>query len=241
MTTRAKQPIPGNDDPGDELAASSMPVIVPLVFGAAIVVAVFVLWNAHAKKIAIAESARIEEQVRVELREAYRHLREHRPEQALAMVKTVEKNMDGLPINWVNDYANLKVARLMMEAEAIFILDRAGSAEQAEKLFNQALELITHASGELWLFGVFGRGRVRFELGRYEEAVADFDNLLSRNSSFGAAYYWRSLAYGKLGRAEEAMADGVRAKSLDSWPPLRDFVRSGTEDDSRDFLTLPRG
>lgn len=241
MTTRAKQPIPGNDGPGDELEASSMPVIVPLVFGAAIVVAAFVLWNAHAKKIAIAESARIEEQVRAELREAYRHLREHRPEQALATVKTIETQMDALPINWVNDYSDLKVARLMMEAEAIFILDKSGSAEKAETLFNQALGLISHASGELWLFGVFGRGRVRFELGRYEDAIADFDNLLSRNPSFGAAYYWRSLAYAKIGQTAQAMTDGARAKSLDSWPPLRDFVRSGTDENCRDFLTRPRG
>lgn len=236
MATRVKRPVPDPAGPDEELEGGGMSVIAFLVLGAAVVVAAVVLWDAHAKKIEIAEATRIEELARTELRSAYHFLRRRQPRKALDLVKNAEKQIDALPAAWTSDYADLKGARMMMEAEANFVLDTAGNAEVSEKLFTQALGLITHASGELWLFGVFGRGRARFELRRYGDAIADFDILLARNPSFGSAYYWRSLAHEKLGQSALALADAKRAKSLDAWPPLRDFMRAKDDHACRDYL-----
>jgi hypothetical protein len=48
---------------------------------------------------------------------------------------------------------------------------------------------------------------------------------MDRNDSFGAAYYWRALTRRELGDAKGAAEDEKRARALDSWPPLRDFMQ----------------
>lgn len=200
-------------------------ILVPLILGGAIIVAILVLWEAHRRNWAIAETARAEIAVRKELRAAYDELRGRRPEQALSHAVEAGRMMDEqLHFRWRTDYAELKIARNLVEAESLLMIDRRANAPAAERLFNEALGWMSHASGGLWSFGMLGRARTRYELGRYGDALADFDMLLDRNASFGAAYYWRSLTRSKLGDARGAAADERRARALDSWPPLRDFI-----------------
>lgn len=213
-------------------------IIVPLILGGAILVAVVMIWEAYIRKANQAEMARIEEQVRVELLAAYRDLRAHRPEAVLAVTRETNKKVRKLRRRQESDYLELKVALLLMEGEAMFMTGGPADTAAAEKCFDRAIALMTHASGEIWLFGMLGRGRTRYELGRYREAETDLDHVLERNPNFGAAYYWRSLAREKQGDVDGAAADADRARSLDSWPPLRDFMqRSG--DWTRDLLTFP--
>lgn len=214
-------------------------IIVPLIIGGAIIIGAIMLWEAHTRNQAIIEIARTEIKVREELRLAYAELRNLHPEEALTRTAVAAQLMDErLHSRWQSDYRELKTARNLIEAEALLMLDCAANAAVSEKLFDQALGWMTHASGEFWQFGVLGRARTRYETGRYEEALADLDMLMDRNPNFGAAYYWRALAKQKLGDRRGAVRDETRARSLDSWPPLRDFMLASCEW-NRDFLTKP--
>ena len=212
------------------IARSNMAlVIVPLIIGAAIVISAVVMWEAHERKLQIAETTRIEEEIRADLRNAYHQLRDNHPDQALAIVREIETKIQRLKSQWVTDYLDIKAARSLMEAEALFRLDSVNNAPAAETEFNKALTLMTHASGEFWLYGMLGRARTRFQTGDYAGAESDLTLLLDRNASFGTAYFWRSHARRHRNNAEGALADEEKAKTLDSWPPLRNFVLASDE------------
>lgn len=213
-------------------------IIVPLIIGSAVIVAVIMLWEAHYRKVRIAEMTRVEELVRVDLRNAYQELRAHNPQGALSHTAVAREKMSELRRTVIDDYADLHVALLLIEAESLFMDDCKANAATAEERFNRALSQMTRASGGMWLFGMIGRARTRYELGRYREAESDLDQIMERNPSFGAAYYWRSQARDRLGDAEGAAEDARRAWNLDSWPPLRDFMQpAGVWE--RDILCRP--
>lgn len=211
-------------------------VMVPLIIGGAIIVSVIILWHTHTRKVQLSEMARIEEQARQELRGAYVEMRALKPHLALARAESAGKLMESLKTGLAPDYAQLRVALLLLEGESLFMKDCAKHADTAEKKFGEALGLMTYASGDMWQFGMLGRARARFELEKYGEALADLDNVLDRNASFGAAYYWRSLTRERLGDVAGAGEDEGRAKALDSWPPLRDFMQASCVW-SRDILS----
>lgn len=229
--TTTKEKRPEAPDPYEEPmpGAGMMSIIVPLIIGGAIIAAAIILWHAHNEKIRVAEMTRIEEEVRGDLRDAYREVRNFHPDKAVAIVKGVNAKMNNLERTLPNDYAELLAVRLMIEAESEFMMDCAGNAGDAEAKFTTALGLMTHASGQLWEMGTMGRARVRIELGKFAEAEEDLNLLMERNSSFGAAYYWRALARDAQGNEAGAAADALRARALDSWPPLRDFMQNKTQ------------
>lgn len=210
-----------------DIANSNMAlVIVPLIIGAAIVISAVVMWGAHERKLQIAETTRVEEEIRADLRQAFRRLRDNRPDQALAIVREIENKLQQLKSQWVTDYLDIKAARCLMEGEALIRLDPVNNAQEAETEYNDALALMTHASGQFWLYGMMGRARARLQTGDYAGAESDLTLLLDRNPSFGAAYFWRSRARNRQDNPQGALADEQKARSLDFWPPLRTVVMS---------------
>ncbi|MCD8140575.1 MAG: hypothetical protein LUE17_12505 [Planctomycetaceae bacterium] len=213
-------------------------ILVPLIIGGALIVATILMWHAHNKRARIADATQVEEQVREELRAAHAEMRALRPAQALQRSDTAKKLMAKLPVVLAPDYADLKVVQLLVEGESLFMLDCAAHAEAAEERFDQAMNLMNYASGEMWLFGMLGRARARYESKCYELALQDLNAIMDRNNSFGAAFYWRSLTRAALGDVRGAQADERRARALDSWPPLRDFMQSSCRR-TRDVLSKP--
>ena len=64
------------------------------------------------------------------------------------------------------------------------------------------------------------RGVAFARAGQYEEAVADFTRVVAQQSAglHAAAYYERSIAYGKLGRQDKAAADRKKSKEAVTFP-----------------------
>ncbi len=213
-------------------------ILVPLIIGGALIVATILMWHAHNRRARLTEATQVEEQVRDELRAAYVEMRALRPAQALTRSDAAKELMAKLPVNLAPDYADLKVAQLLVEGESLFMLDCAAYAEAAEERFDEAMNHMNYASGEMWLFGMLGRARARYESKRYEQALHDLNAVMDRNESFGAAYYWRSLTRTALGDIRGAKADERRARALDSWPPLRDFMQASCRW-TRDVLARP--
>jgi hypothetical protein len=199
-------------------------IMIPLIIGGAVVVSVIILWHTYAQKLRMIEMSRIEVAARQEVRGAYRALRALDPDAALTRAERAGAMLDSLKTGMDPDYARLRIALLMLEGEALFMKDGAGNADEAEARFESALGLMPYASGERWELGMLGRARTRFALKRHADALSDLDSVLDRNPSFGSAYYWRSLTRMALGDGAGARADERRARALDSWPPLRDFM-----------------
>lgn len=212
-------------------------ILVPLIIGGAVIVAIIILWRTHDQTVRMAEMSRIEEAARIELRSAYVEMRAMRTDSALEKAASARKLMHSLKTAHPADYVGLKIALLLIEAESLFMKDCSANAAEVEKRFDEALALMNFASGEMWQFCMLGRARAHFEQGEYAEAVSDLDSLMGRNPSYGAAYYWRSVAKERLGDLAGAREDEKRARSLDSWPPLRDFMAAGVL--NRDVLCRP--
>lgn len=229
----------GVDPYAEPLAsAGKSTVMVPLILGGAIIAAAVLLWYSHTGKSRVAEMARAEELVRADLRNAYRELRAYNPEGAMKFVGDAEGRMKNLRTSWPTDYADLRVAIFLIKGEAGFMIDPDANAADAEHCFSTALKNLVHSSGELWEGGMLGRARVRFQQGKCAEAEEDLNRLLDRNPNFGAGYYWRARVRNCLGDNQGARRDAWRAKCLDSWPPLRDFMR-GERKWRRDILGNP--
>lgn len=234
--TSDKTPEAANPDDEVLTESSKAAVVIPLIIGGAIIVAIIILWNIHNRNLRRTEMTLIEEEVRTDLLSAYHSLRMFQPNEALAKAKAVEEKMHGLKTKHSTDYADLKMVTLLIQGESEMMIDRKKNAADAEKRFDKAISLMTHASGEVWQFGLLGRARARLELGRFQEAEDDLTRLLDRNPSFGVAYYWRSRARESLGNAKGAAEDADKAESLDSNPPLRDFMH-GSVGWNRDFMS----
>jgi len=83
------------------------------------------------------------------------------------------------------------------------IYNNGGKVEKALADFNAALAIDANIA-EAYL----NRGNSRFYQKRFEDAVADYTRAIDlKIDRLGAAYYDRSLAYGVLGRLDEAKAD----------------------------------
>lgn len=236
--TEKKQPaVTPYDDP---LPASGKgAIVVPLILGGAIIVAVIMLWEAQTHKDRVTATAHVEERVRADLRLAYAELKARNPEAAIVQTTEANEKLASLHTALATDYAELKMASLLIEGEALFIIDSCANAVAAEDRFNRALGLMIHSSGEIWQYGMLGRARAKLEQADFVTAIADLDLLLERNPSFGAAYYWRSLAKKAAGDDAGAGEDARIARNLDSWPPLRDFMQ-GSRSWTRDILCTNR-
>lgn len=214
-------------------------ILAPLIIGGAVVAGSVMMWQTHNRNEQMAKMSRIEEEIRTELRSAYGSLRSLEPEETLNKTEKANTLFKSLNAKLAPDYASLKIYLLLVEAEALFMKDCAKHADQAEIKFDQAMHLMSYASGDLWLFGMLGRARTRYEQGKFEEALADLDTVMDRNPSFGAGYYWRSLTKDRLGDHDGAKRDEKKARSLDSWPPLRDYIQPSCQW-TRDIIHKPK-
>ncbi len=213
-------------------------ILVPLIIGAAIMVGIVMLWTAHRDKIRRAEMSVAEIEARKELRAAYVEMRAFRPDLALAKANRAHELIQTFKVGHPSQYAHIRVATLLVEGESLFMQDCSGNGEAAEKAFDQAIGLMNYASGDMWQFGMLGRARAKFEQGKYQEALTDLDQIMDRNPSYGAAYYWRSLTRAAIGDEKGAQEDENRARALDSWPPLRDFMQASCVW-TRDIMSNP--
>ncbi len=211
---------------------------VPLIIGSAILVGIFMLWTAHREKIQRAEMSQAEIEARKELRAAYLEMRAFRPDLALVKADRADALIHSFKADHPSQYANLRVAILLVKGESLFMQDCSGNGETAEQAFDQAIGIMTYASGDMWQFGMLGRARTKFEQGKYREALTDLDQIMDRNPSYGAAYYWRSLTRAAMDDEKGAQEDENRARALDSWPPLRDFMQASCVW-TRDIISNP--
>lgn len=207
--------------PGSGRAA----VILALLFGGTLAVACLILWDSHREKLRMAEVARLEEQARRSIHDATRALGVALPDQALLMAKQADEQIASLKNILPADYFELVTEIQLIRGEAEFSLNPRDNANEAEMHFDSALGLMTSPSGDRWEKGMFGRARSRLEQRKFAEAEMDLTRILENNPNFGAAYYWRAQTRRSMGNDKGANADEVRAKRLDSWPPLRDFVK----------------
>lgn len=214
------------DPDGVQLSGGAGTVLIALIIGGAILATAFMVWDFRQRREEMAERARLEEKVREDLIRAYNLLRNNEPQVALRRTAVAQANLERIAGGGPDDYAELRAARRILEAEAHAMLGGRERLEAAETEFSRALNIMRYSSGEIWMLGTYSRGRTRYDLAQYAEAVADFDAVLNRNAGFGAAYYWRSLAKRHLGDRVGAAQDAERAKSLDSWPPHRDFLHA---------------
>lgn len=65
------------------------------------------------------------------------------------------------------------------------------------------------------------RGNAYFNLGNYEQAIADYTAAIRLREDYAEAYYWRGMAYRKLGKKEEAVGDFVQYIDLSPDGPGR--------------------
>jgi tetratricopeptide (TPR) repeat protein len=63
-------------------------------------------------------------------------------------------------------------------------------------------------------FSYVGRGRLHYERGLYDKAIADCSDALRIDPKLAEAYYGRSLAYGQKGDKTRSEADLRRAREL---------------------------
>lgn len=101
---------------------------------------------------------------------------------------------------------------------------RAGSPSDAEATFSQALRWDSRAA-----LALSGRGQVRAELGKYDDAVDDLDRALRLPLTHEAeadARSARALALASLGRPEEAATELATSLRLDPDQP-RSRLRAG--------------
>jgi tetratricopeptide (TPR) repeat protein len=83
-----------------------------------------------------------------------------------------------------------------------------GNLKAAEKMFTDAL--LMSSSSETY----FKRGTVRYEAGKMEEAIADFEKAISINPSYAEAYNYRGIVKLETGDTTEAMKDHEKAIEL---------------------------
>ncbi len=62
----------------------------------------------------------------------------------------------------------------------------------------------------------FQRANIRIALGKYEEAIADYDRAIDLKPDLVTAYNGRGIAKGKLGQRSDAVKDYDQAIRLDS-------------------------
>lgn len=207
--------------PGGGTAA----IMAPLIIGGALLVGAYILWDSHVRVARQAEMSRVEEEIRHDLIAAYRALVNGQPREALEVVGIINKKASILKGTGDFDYADIRSARLMLEAQAEFMILCDEGAAQVERKFTEALGCMMRASGHMWEFGMMGRARARIGLAKYKEAEEDLNILLTGNPNYGAGYYWRAMARYQLGDTEGARQDEERAIRLDSWPPRRNLLR----------------
>jgi|GEM_PF-3159886 hypothetical protein len=222
-----------NDNPyGDQLPEGGSSIWVWLIIGGTIIFIFVMLWEKRSRAFLMAEAAGVEESVREDIRVSFGELRDGQFKAVLDRDTLIQKKLDWLLQLKPRGYVIMRVSRLFIRAEAIVMIGGLEHIKAAEELFTQGMELMGYSGGSLWEFGLVGRAKARYLLSRHADAENDLNILLSYNPSYGAAYYWRSLAREKLGNEDGAWEDERQAMALGSWPPPSGFNRAFREEPS---------
>ncbi len=224
-----------DDNPyGEQLPDGGSSIWVWLIVGGTIIFIFVMFWEKRSRAFLMAEAAGVEESVREEIRVSFAELRDGQYKSVINRDTVIQKKLDWLVQLKPRGYVIMRVSRMFIRAEAIVMIGGLDQIKVAEGLFTQGLELMGYSGGTLWEFGLVGRAKARYLLGRHAEAENDLNILLSYNPSYGAAYYWRALAREKLGNEDGAWEDERHAMALGSWPPPSGFNRAFREQPSWD-------
>ena len=90
-------------------------------------------------------------------------------------------------------------------------LEQDGDVEKAIEQFNKALKIDDKAD---WIIADLGRAKQ--EKGDIEGAIECYTRAIELNNQRSAYYYWRSVAYGSLGKEDLAQKDKEIADDLHS-------------------------
>ena len=193
-------------------------IVVWLIIGSTALFTGLILWEANSRNRIMTEAARTEDAVRRQMTASYRLLREKKPEKIIEADAFLAEKLAWLGQVNPRAYSSLKAARQFILAEALLLLGDENAYAEAEKILTNGIALLERSSGEIWQMGIFSRGKVRHKLGMDAQAIADLDGLITNNPSYGAAYYWRSLAKTSINDADGAAADAAHARALGAWP-----------------------
>jgi tetratricopeptide (TPR) repeat protein len=106
--------------------------------------------------------------------------------------------------------AQLLYAQTSIELAKMATIKEGGNDnEGAIELCTRALQLDSKNA-----FALNVRGVAKYNLGRYEEAITDFDQAVAINLGYESAYHNRGLAKNNLGRYADAIADFNKAIDL---------------------------
>lgn len=91
-----------------------------------------------------------------------------------------------------------------------------GEHQKALELYNIAIEEQISSKGPEWvgIYDYLYRGILKYKMGDYDGAIADFDLETKQYESLVDTYYFRGLAYAATSRKQEARLDLEHAKEL---------------------------
>lgn len=164
------------------------PIYTWLVVGVVAIMAFVVVWEKRSRDEIRAEAARLEDELRQDFKKSQRQLRDNRPREVLDRDPVIGKKVEWLVALDNRGYGRLRSARYFMRAAALGQLDTLQDWLRAEEDYDRGLNELGLAGGRGWEFGMYGRGRARYHVGRLEDAVSDFSDVIKANPSFGAAY-----------------------------------------------------
>ena len=78
----------------------------------------------------------------------------------------------------------------------------------------------------------FSRGKSRYDLGQYDQAIQDFGEVINLDPRYAAAHFWRGMSRNKLGQDKQAIQDFSEVIRLDPTDAAAYFWRA----QSRDWL-----
>lgn len=102
-------------------------------------------------------------------------------------------------------------------------LYHAGKRVEAIEEYTRGLELAPQA-----IYGLVQRGSVRCELEDIGGAMADFEEAIAIDPTYGPAYYGRGWARSRLGDYTGELADARKGMELDPLKPARYWRRIGS-------------
>jgi serine/threonine protein kinase/lipoprotein NlpI len=124
-----------------------------------------------------------------------------------------------LDLTYAQAYAGLADCYLILSSVAYGPLSTPESMSKARYLAEKALELDDTLCDAHTSLGVY---QLRYGW-NWAEAEYEFQQALKLNPNYAQAYYWYSNLLALMGRTDEAIAAGEKAKALDPFSPLAEM------------------
>ncbi len=200
--------------PSDEAAAAPLnaSVFIPLILGCAFTgVAVFMAYSFMRREKA-SEMRALSEQARVALRESLEAMKQRDYTSAEAAGNRAVRLAERVHTEGRTPDVELLATAYLFRGESRAGLPTTEKLKRAVEDYTKCVEL--NPSDEDRFLAYYGRGQVRFRLGRAEEAEADFTQALKINAYSVHVYGARAQARRRLGNGEGAKADERRVQEL---------------------------